>query len=693
MRVLKNIWHKTKNQEVFMKKIYTPIKINGIELRNSVIMAPMSVGHTVDGFVDDTVADFYKSRALGGVGLIIFANMQWDKVRHAHNVPLLTDEKFIPQLKKMTDAIHDGGSKVFAQIMHRGTSAPRATIDGLEAVGPSAVPRKFTRYEMPRALTRDEIKEFIQWQAEAAVIAKRAGFDGIEIETNSGYLYGQFWSPLTNLRTDEYGGSLENRNRFMVETLAAIRAAVGEEYPIQLRVSGSDLIEGGCSGDDIAEICEYLDKTGNVDSFSVTAGWHDSTVPLITMEVPFANWLYLGRQIKAKVNVPVFQGMRMQISVAEEVVERGDVDGVVIGRQWLAESNLVNMAMAGEYDRIRPCVGCNALCLDAAQAGKDIGCIGNYECNREGELRDADGKFPSESKSEHPENILVIGAGPSGMEFARVSALRGHKVTIWEKRKRTIGLSLYAATPPRRFDIRYLGQWLERECRALGVEFVMGKEAAADDILAASRDYDRVVVAAGSKAAFPPIPIEEGTDVVHAWDVFEGNVSLGKNVVVVGGGDVGVEVAMYIGEIGTITAEQLRFMMIYKTEPEAKLKQLLNKGVHSVSVVEMGSKFAPDINPGSRWSIMYRTKQLGVDLMKETRVLKITKEAVVVENAEGQKSIPADTVVIAAGARPNNDLYKALEGKISKIDAIGDAVDVGRINNAIESAYRLAMTI
>lgn len=677
-----------------MKKLYTPMKINSVEIRNRVIMSPMSVGHCVDGILDKEVADFYRRRAEGGVGLIIFANMQWDKVRHAHNVPLLTDEKYIPTLKYLTDEIHKGGAKVFAQIMHRGTSAPRATIDGLEAVGPSAVPRKFTHYEMPRALTIDEIKEFIVWQAEAAAIAKKAGFDGIELETNSGYLYGQFWSPLTNLREDEYGcQNMENKNRFIVETLTAIREVVGPDYPLQLRVSGSDLLKGGCTGEDIADICEYLDKTGLVDCFSITAGWHDSTVPLITMEVPFGNWNYLGRQIKAKVQAPVVMGMRQHISLAEEVVERGDFDGVVIGRQWLADPDLVKKAMNGQHDRIRPCVGCNALCLDAAQAGKDIGCIGNFECNREKELRNADGKFPSEVKSAHPEKILVIGAGPSGMEFARVSALRGHKVTIWEKRDRTIGLSLFAATPPRRYDIRYLGQWLERECRALGVEIILNKEATAEDILAAAKDFDRVVIAAGSRAVMPPIPTEEGAKLVHAWDVFEGKANLGKNVVVVGGGDVGVEVAMTIAEVGTITAEQLRFMMIYETEPAEKLKQLLVTGIHKVSVVEMGKKFAPDINPGSRWSIMYRTKQLGVDLLKETKVLEIRKDAVIVENEDGKKAIPADTVVIAAGARPNNGLYEELKDKLPKVDVIGDSVSVGRIHNAVESAYRLAMTI
>ena len=677
-----------------MKKLYTPMKINSVEIRNRVIMSPMSVGHCVDGILDKEVADFYRRRAEGGVGLIIFANMQWDKVRHAHNVPLLTDEKYIPTLKYLTDEIHKGGAKVFAQIMHRGTSAPRATIDGLEAVGPSAVPRKFTHYEMPRALTIDEIKEFIVWQAEAAAIAKKAGFDGIELETNSGYLYGQFWSLLTNLREDEYGcQNMENKNRFIVETLTAIREVVGPDYPLQLRVSGSDLLKGGCTGEDIADICEYLDKTGLVDCFSITAGWHDSTVPLITMEVPFGNWNYLGRQIKAKVQAPVVMGMRQHISLAEEVVERGDFDGVVIGRQWLADPDLVKKAMNGQHDRIRPCVGCNALCLDAAQAGKDIGCIGNFECNREKELRNADGKFPSEVKSAHPEKILVIGAGPSGMEFARVSALRGHKVTIWEKRDRTIGLSLFAATPPRRYDIRYLGQWLERECRALGVEIILNKEATAEDILAAAKDFDRVVIAAGSRAVMPPIPTEEGAKLVHAWDVFEGKANLGKNVVVVGGGDVGVEVAMTIAEVGTITAEQLRFMMIYETEPAEKLKQLLVTGIHKVSVVEMGKKFAPDINPGSRWSIMYRTKQLGVDLLKETKVLEIRKDAVIVENEDGKKAIPADTVVIAAGARPNNGLYEELKDKLPKVDVIGDSVSVGRIHNAVESAYRLAMTI
>lgn len=225
-----------------------------------------------------------------------------------------------------------------------------------------------------------------------------------------------------------------------------MRKAVGPDYPISLRVSGSDFMDGGCNGDDIAEICELLDKTGYVDGFSITAGWHESAVPLITMEVPHGAWAYLGRQIKARVKAPVAQGMRMNIEKAEELIDRGDFDAIVMGRPFLADPDVVNKAIAGKAADIRPCVGCNAKCLDMAMISKPIGCIGNYECNREQELEDENGLMPTEKKSEHPEKILVIGAGPSGMEFARVAALRGHKVTIGRS---ATALSAFRCLPQR----------------------------------------------------------------------------------------------------------------------------------------------------------------------------------------------------------------------------------------------------
>lgn len=677
-----------------MNKLYQPIRINKLELKNRIVMAPMSVGNTKDGFATERDVEFFRRRARGGAGLIVFANIQWDRVRYnPHDGALLFDESYVPSLKKVTDAVHAEGSKMFAQLMHTGRYSKQATHMNQQAVAPSAIPSRYTGYEMPRELTVDEIHEFVDWQAQAAKLAMEAGFDGIEIETNSGYLFGQFFSPLTNKRTDEYGGDLEGRTRFMVETLAAVREAVGPDVPIQIRVSGNDLMPGSCNGDDMAEICEYLDKTGYLDAISVTAGWHESAVPLVTMELPHATWAYLGRQIKKRVGCVVMQGMRLNIDSAERLVESGDVDMAVMGRPFLADPNIAKKATEGRKNEIRPCIGCNEYCLDMIMKHKTAGCIGNAECNNEIELMDENGLLPTEVKSDAPEKILVIGAGPAGMEFARVAALRGHKVTIWEKLNRTIGLTMLSSTPPRRKDIRLLTQWLDSECRRLGVDIVLNKEATVENLTAVQDQYDRVVLACGAKAFMPGISVEEGSDVVNAWDVLAGTASVGRNVVVIGGGATGVETAMFIAEMGTISAEQLRFMMIYDAEPYEKLKELLNTGSKKVSVVEMQHKLAADITPGCRWSIMARCRQLGVDMLKDTRVVSISKAGVTVSGEDGEKLIPADTVVMAAGARPSGDMAEKIQGLFSHVDVVGDAVTVGKIPDAIRSAYNIASKI
>lgn len=680
-----------------MNKLYTPITINKTEFKNRICMAPMGLGTTdyVDGHVTDRLIDCYVERAKGGVGMIDIANIMFDP-NHLDpvNGPILTDDKYIPTLRKLTDALHDAGSKVVAQLVHMGRYQIAAFCGG-EAIAPSVTTSRYNGYQVPREMTNQEIKDLVVYQGEAALRAKKAGFDAVEIQTNSGYLHGQFWSPKTNLRTDEYGGSFENRIRFTVESLQAVRQAVGPDYPIFIRLSGTDFVEGGCDHNDIADICEALDKTGNLDAISVTAGWHESSVPLVTMELENATYAYLGTNIKKRVNCVVMQGMRMNIPTAETIVDRGDVDMAVIGRPLLCDPELVNKGMEGRYDEIRPCIGCNAGCLDAGIKREVIGCISNYECNREKVLMDENGRLPTQVKSEHPENILVIGAGPAGMEFARVAALRGHKVTIWEKRDRTIGLTEYAATPPRRGEIRKIGQWLERTIRALGVEIVLNKTATEDEVLAAANDYDRIVFANGSKAVMPPIPTQEGAHVVHAWEVLEakGKLKLGKNVVVVGGGDVGVETALFVGEVGTISAEQIKFHIMWNAAPIEQIRELLNNGYHNVSIVEMGKKFAPDINPGCRWSIMARCRQLGVKMFKLTKVLEIKTDTVVIEDEEGVKELSADSVIIAAGAKPDQDIYQLVKDKLPKVDIIGDAVEVARIPNAMRAGYILAASI
>lgn len=654
-------------------------------------MSPMSMHNTLNGHATKRDILFYEARAKGGAGLIVFANMQWDKERYdEHSGALLISEEYIPSLKEVTDTVHKYGCAMFAQLMHMGRYASAATQRGLQPVAPSAIPTRFNKFEMPRELTREEIQEFVRWQAEAAGIAKKAGFDGIEIETNSGYLYGQFFSPLTNHRSDEYGGDIYGRTRFMTETLQAIRDEVGPEFPISIRISGNDFVPGSCNCEDIADICEVLDRTGLLDAISVTAGWHESAVPLISMEVPNASFAYMGRDIKKRVSCVVAQGMRMNIPTAEELVERGDVDMAVLGRLFLADPQLVEKAAAGRVEDIRPCMGCNAGCIDIAFKNQPAGCVINAECNNESFYADDDGKLPTEKRSGHPEKILVIGGGISGMEFARVASLRGHKVTILEKRMRTGGLSLLAATPPRRHDIAKLDRWLSHTCRELGVDIRLGCEADEAMLRAMASEYDRIVLACGCNKITLPFPVAPEAHVVHAWDVLENKAELGKNVVVVGGGATGVETAMFIAEIGTLTAEQLRFMMIFNAEPYDKLKQLLNTGSKHVSVVEMGHKFALDITPGCRWSIMARVKQLGVGLYADSKVLEIKRDSVLIEGPDGKTEIACDSVVIAAGAKPNGEFAEKLSDLTIPVSSFGDAVSVGKIPDAIRSAYKLA---
>lgn len=679
-----------------MKKLYQPITINKLTLQNRIVMSPCGINNTQNGCMTDQDVEFYRRRAAGGVGLIVLANMQWDKVRfNPHSGAHIIDRNTLPSLRKVTDVIHEGGSKVFAQLLHQGRYAVRAKYQNQQAVAPSAIPSKFTHMEMPRELTTDEIKEFVQWQAEAARNALDAGFDGIEIETNSGYLFGQFFSPLTNHRTDEYGGDIVGRTRFLIETLEAVRKTIGPDVPLTIRIGGNDFVPGSCNSDDIADICELVDKTGLIDAISVTGGWHEASVPLVTMELPHGAYAYLGKGIKERVHVPVMMGNRMNIPKAEELVERGDVDMVVMGRPLFADPDLPKKAMAGEVEYIRPCIGCNAGCLDAGIKGIPAGCIGNPEANRETQFMDENGKLPTETKSDNPLKILVIGAGPAGMEFARVASLRGHKVTIWEKRNRTIGLSMLAATPPRRYDIRYIGQWLERVCRKLGVEIILNKTATVENITEAVKNegFDRVVLASGSTPILPKFDVEEGANIVQAWDVLEGKAECGKNVVVIGGGSVGIETAEYIGEIGTLTADELRFMMIFGAESPEKLKYLLNHGSKKVSVVEMQAKYATDINPSCRWSIMSRVRQLGVTLYNKSKVTAIKKDGVEIETEEGTKFLPADTMVIAVGARPNNDMAEALSNAGITVDTIGDATKVAKIPDAIGAGYRLAASL
>ncbi|WP_425807705.1 FAD-dependent oxidoreductase [Desulfitobacterium sp. Sab5] len=674
-----------------MLKLYSPGKIGKVELKNRLIMAPMALGYCKKGLITDRMIEFFRLRASGGVGLIILGALQVDPIRKTeYDAVYINDDSTIPGLRRLTDAVHTEGSKIFGQLFHAGRYARSREYGGMKAAAPSAVPSRYTG-ETPHELTELEISDIISYFAAGAKRAVQSGFDGVEICTNSGYLIGQFLSSVTNKRIDRYGGDLQDRMTFLLEIVTAVQEAVGPNIPVTVRLGGNDFMEGGNTNFEAKQIAIALEKAG-INALSITGGWHETHVPQITMEVPFGAFRYLGQGIKESVSIPVIMSNRINISIAEKIIDEGIVDFIAMARPFIADPELANKASQGKYDEIRPCVACNQGCLDHIMSHKSVECLCNAEAGRESELLQGC-ILPSQIKSSNPQKVLVVGAGVGGLEYARVAAMRGHCVTIWEQNDKPGGQIEIASSPPGRFDFMYLAQYLSRACEKLSVNIQYNKIAAKADILARINEgvFDRVVIATGAIPIVPNIPIEEGANVVQGWEVLKKKSVVGSRVVIVGAGAVGVETALMLAGIGTIDAETLRHLMLYQAEKTEDLFRLLTHGCKQISLVEMSEWIGKDIGVSSRWPMLARLKQLNVEVFKRTKVVSIKKDGVWVEKPEGLEFINADTVVLTVGSRSNNNLFKELNGNIKNLNIIGDALKPRRISEAIKEAYNEAI--
>lgn len=676
-----------------MSKLYSPGKIRQVEFKNRLVMAPMALGYCNKGLITDRMVEFFRLRARGGVGLIILGALQVDPIHKTeYDAVYINDDSTILGLRRLTDAVHEEKGKIFGQLFHAGRYARSKEYNGMEAIAPSAVPSKYTG-ETPRELTVQEIADLISYFADGAKRAVQAGFDGVEIITNSGYLIGQFLSSVTNKRTDRYGGDLNGRMTFLLEVVAAVRVAVGLDFPITVRLGGNDFMEGGNTNFVVRQIAIALERAG-IDALSVTGGWHETHVPQITMEVPPGAYSYLGRGIKEFVTIPVIMSNRMNIQMAEKNVDEGNADFIAMARPFIADPELVYKALQGKYKDIRPCVACNQGCLDRIMSHTAVECLCNAEAGREYELSQGS-TLPSLVRSSHPERILVIGAGVGGLEYARMAASRGHFVTIWEQESHPGGQIEVASTPPGRQDFVNLVKYLANACVKLGVNIEYQKQATQETVLEKVREgvYERVVIATGAKPICPSFSIEEGAKVVQAWDVLKKQTEVGSRVVIVGAGAVGVETALMLAEIGTLDSKTLRHLMLYRAETPDELYRLLTHGSKHITLVEMSDSIGKDIGSSSRWSMLGRLKQFHVETLKKTKVVSIMKDGVILDRPEGQMLIPADTVVLAVGSCANNSLYQELQKNIDNLSIIGDASKPRRILDAIREAYDEAICL
>jgi len=659
-------------------KLFEPIRIGRLELKNRIAMPAMHHCYTPDGFVNERLIEYYRARARGGVGLITVGGCTIDQLGQGPMMIGLHDDMFIEGLKKLTTVIKDEGAAVAAQLYQAGRYTHSMMI-GQQPAAPSALASRLTK-ETPREMTLEDIEATIENFGEAARRSREAGFDAVEAIASAGYLICQFLSPLTNERSDHYGGSWENRARFGLEVIERIRQKVGPDYPVIVRLSGHDFMPGSNTNREAAIFASALENAG-VDCFNVTGGWHESRVPQITGDLPRGGYAYLAHGIKQAVTVPVMASNRINDPfVAEQILQHHLADMINMGRPLLADPDLPNKAMAGRPERIRRCIACNQGCLDMVFSLQDVHCTVNPLAGREDNI--------TVEPAQASRQVLVIGGGPAGLEAAYTAAARGHQVTLWEKGETLGGNLRYAAMPPGKEDFITLLYFYEQMLAENGVKVYFNREATIEEIVDAGADV--VILATGARGAEAPFPVKEHAHVVSALAVLDGSETPGERVVVIGGGSVGCETAVATAEMGAISAETVKFLMENEAETPARLQELVNRGTRDVTLVEMEKGIGRDIGISTRWVVLKSVRRLGVTVMDQCRVLEINREGVLVEQEGEATLLPADTVVLAVGAVANNELAAALEGKVKELHIIGDAKEPRKITEAVREGFDLA---
>ncbi len=664
-------------------KLFEPIKINQCEIPNRIVMPAMGLWYTDKYEFNDRYKAFYRERARGGVGLMIIGPVAVDRVGSAPFMPELFDDGCVQSFREFTGELRaTTKARVGTQLFHMGRNAFSA-FTGLQPIGPSPIKGSWSP-DVPREMTKEDIEEVKASFAAAARRAVEAGFEYIEIIACTGYLLSQFLSPLTNRRSDEYGGELSNRMRFGLEVIEKVRAAVGPGVAVGIRVSGHDFMEGGHTNRESSEFCAHAEKAG-VNAINVTGGWHETNIPQLTTDVPPGSYIYLARGIKEKVTVPVFASNRLgDPVVAERALRSGACDMVCWGRPLIADPELPNKARKGRLGEIVPCIACNQGCFDSIVNAASVTCVLNPRAGREEEL--------SARKAKRKKTILVAGGGPAGMEFALTAARRGHSVTLYESEKRLGGQLNLAKAPPRKKELQKIIDSLEARMEREGVK--VRKGTALTPAAVKRMKPDAVVVATGARPLEIKVPGIKKPHVVSAWDVLDERVSdIGRNVVVVGGSATGCETAHYIASLGVPDADMFTFLMFHGAESADTAAELLHSSLRKITVIEMTGRIAENVGRSARWGLLKSLRLHGVEFRTGTKLIEITDSTVLVETPGGRESIPADTVVMAVGARPEDGLSKALSRGGIKTVVIGDARGPRKITDAVREGFEEAIRI
>jgi 2,4-dienoyl-CoA reductase-like NADH-dependent reductase (Old Yellow Enzyme family) len=658
-----------------------PIKIGRLTLKNRIFLPAMHLNMAVDYEVTDQLVEFYKERAKGGAAMIVVGFATVDKLSAgSSNIGAHKDE-YLPGLKRLADAIKDNGSLAAVQLNHAGKNNFSFMIGEL-AVAPSAIQARMTR-ETPRALEHDEILQIIDSFAQAALRVKKAGYDAVEILAGTGYLISSFLSPLTNIRTDEWGGSFENRMKFGLKIMKAIKKATGDDYPLVVRINGNDLMPGGLGRKEMQAFAKELVAVG-VDALNINVGWHEARIPQIVSSVPRGVFGYLAKGIKEQVNVPVIASHRINDPAkAREMVVDGLCDLVAMGRPLIADPDLPNKIAEKRENEIMHCIACAQGCFDHLFELKFVQCMCNPRAGREKETLIA--------KAESSKKVLVIGGGAAGMSAALSAKERGHEVVLYEKSGKLGGQLFLAAAPPGREEFNELAVDLAERIRVNDIRVELN--TVVDESVVSKEKPDHVVLATGAKPLTLPIKGADLPHVVQAWDVLLNKVMTGSRVAIIGGGAVGVETALFLAEKGTLSGDTIKFLLLNNVEPPEELRELAVQGTKQITILEMLEKAGKDIGRSTRWVMMGDLNRYGVNTRTETKALEITETCVRIEIDGKEEEVAADTVVMATGSVPENSLGQTLEQMGVAHDVIGDANQIALAYDAIYNGFETGRSI
>ncbi len=634
--------------------LFSPFSIGTLKLKNRIVMPPMATSYaTPDGFVSDRQIAYYVERAKGGVGYI---NVEHTGI-HEHGkaspkMLMISTDEHAAKIKNLIEAVHAAGGKIVVQINHAGRQT-FSKVTGAPIVGPSAVPVS-PAMEIPREMTVSEIEEMIEAYTLAAERVKKAGADGVEIHMAHGYLICSFLSPFSNKRKDQYGGDITGRARFALEVVRSIRHRVGSDFPIICRLSADEYVEEGLNIEATKQIAKLLEKEGadalHISACNAVSGYLNHP-PYYVEEGVF---VHLAEAVKSKVDIPVIAVGRIRTpAMADQIIRDKKADLVSMGRVLIADPHLPDKAKQGQFDDIIPCISCNK-CVQTMR--KDyLRCSVNPETGNEIQFR-----F---SKADRPKQLWVVGAGPGGLKAAEIAALRGHQVKVFEKNNQTGGRMRIGANPPGKAIYNDFLDYLEKRVKALGVTLEMGKKFTEEMLM--SEKPDAIIVATGAQPKFPDWKGVDESHVLSVDDVLSNQEEIGQNILVVGGGGSGAEVADYLSEMGK-----------------------------DVTLTEMLENISSDLVNHLQHYLLKRLRDKDVTILTSTRVLELGKGYAIVEDASGVRKLNGfDTIVLAVASASNDLIYKQIEGKVAELYLIGDAVKPREIVDAVYEGEKVAIEL